>query len=65
VAPAAACFLPAVADAAGTPAAVRPAAAKRATAAHALLPWVSDYDRAIADARARKVPIFVEAWAPW
>ena len=24
-----------------------------------------DYARALAEARARHVPIFVEAWAPW
>jgi hypothetical protein len=30
------------------------------------LPWIQDdYPRAVALAKARKVPIFVEAWAPW
>jgi uncharacterized protein YceK len=30
------------------------------------LPFVEDdYARALADARARSVPLFVEAWAPW
>jgi len=30
------------------------------------LPFVEDdYARAIRDARARGVPVFVEAWAPW
>ena len=24
-----------------------------------------DYARAVAEARARKVPLFIEAWAPW
>lgn len=24
-----------------------------------------DYPRALAEARSRKVPLFVEAWAPW
>ena len=24
-----------------------------------------DYPRALAEARARKVPLFVDAWAPW
>jgi hypothetical protein len=24
-----------------------------------------DYPRAVADAKARKVPLFVDAWAPW
>jgi len=28
--------------------------------------WISDdYPRALAEARARQVPIFVDAWAPW
>lgn len=31
-----------------------------------VLPWVrDDYGRAVAQARAKNVPIFVEAWAPW
>lgn len=31
-----------------------------------VLPFISDdYTRALAQARARKLPIFVEAWAPW
>jgi hypothetical protein len=30
-----------------------------------VLPWVDDYSKAIAQARAKNVPIFVEAWAPW
>ena len=30
------------------------------------LPFVKDnYPKALADARARKVPLVVEAWAPW
>ena len=30
------------------------------------LPFVEDaYGRALADARARKLPLFIEAWAPW
>jgi hypothetical protein len=32
----------------------------------AVLPWVEDdYSKALAQARAKNVPIFVEAWAPW
>jgi hypothetical protein len=28
--------------------------------------WISDdWPRAIAEAKARKVPVFVDAWAPW
>ncbi len=35
-------------------------------ARRAPLPWIADdYTRAVAQAKARKVPIFVEAWAPW
>ena len=46
-----ACALPAVA---GTP--------PRAPA----VPFMhDDYPRALSEARARGVPIFVEAWAPW
>jgi hypothetical protein len=30
------------------------------------LPWVADdYGKALADAKARHVPLFVEVWAPW
>ena len=43
-----------------------PKAKGPAAAAHAVLPWiVDDYPRAVAEAKARKVPIFVESWAPW
>lgn len=32
----------------------------------AALRWVEDdYSRALAQARSKNVPIFVEAWAPW
>jgi hypothetical protein len=35
-------------------------------AAKAGLPFVhDDYPRALAEARARKVPILVDVWAPW
>jgi hypothetical protein len=39
----------------------------RAAASHGpRLPFIEDdYARAIRDARARGVPVFVEAWAPW
>jgi hypothetical protein len=30
-----------------------------------VLPWLDDYSKAVAQARAKNVPIFVEAWAPW
>jgi hypothetical protein len=30
------------------------------------LPWIEDdYGRALAEAKSKKLPIFVEAWAPW
>jgi hypothetical protein len=35
-------------------------------ASGASLPWVEDdYSKAVTQARAKNVPIFVEAWAPW
>jgi hypothetical protein len=39
----------------------------RAAQPHAaVLPFIQDdYSRALAEARARKVPLFVESWAPW
>ena len=37
-----------------------------AVSAHADLPFIeNDYQKALAQARAKNVPIFVEAWAPW
>jgi hypothetical protein len=44
-----------------------PAAASQGTKAAAqVLPWIEDdYPRAVALARERKLPIFVESWAPW
>jgi hypothetical protein len=42
--------------------AAAPAPAHRAS----VLPWIADdYPRALKEARAKKLPIFVEAWAPW
>lgn len=30
------------------------------------LPFIEDdYPKALAEARARNVPLFIEAWAPW
>jgi hypothetical protein len=30
------------------------------------LPFIADdYPRALAEARAQKLPLFIEAWAPW
>ena len=46
-------------------AAVKPAAAGRSAQATAL-PWMANnYQDAVSLARARHVPLFVEAWAPW
>jgi hypothetical protein len=43
-----------------------PAGTAPAPASPKRLPFVDDdYARAIRDARARGVPVFVEAWAPW
>lgn len=43
-----------------------PAGAATAGEAKARLPFIeNDYAAAVAQARARGVPIFVEAWAPW
>lgn len=31
-----------------------------------VLPFIhDDYTRAVAEAKARRVPIFIESWAPW
>jgi hypothetical protein len=41
-------------------------AAAPAPGTRSVLPWIAnDYPRALKEARARKLPIFVEAWAPW
>ena len=51
------------------PRAAVPASAPQVTRAevgHPVLPFVADdYTKALAEARARKVPLFIEAWAPW
>jgi hypothetical protein len=41
--------------------------ARNATAgSQIVLPFIQDdYTRALAEARARKLPLFVDAWAPW
>jgi hypothetical protein len=31
-----------------------------------VVPFIEDdYDKALAEARARKLPIFIDTWAPW
>jgi hypothetical protein len=59
----------ALAASAATPARAAAGAtpARNATAGpRMVLPFIQDdYTRALAEARARKVPLFIEAWAPW
>jgi len=59
--PAAKKAVPAQAAAAQKP---KKAKARKAEAPH--LPFVEgDYDKALADAKARNVPLVVDVWAPW
>jgi thioredoxin-like negative regulator of GroEL len=45
---------------------VSPVAAGAVTTSPSVLPFIDDdYGRALAEARARKVPLVVEVWAPW
>ena len=40
--------------------------ATASASASASLPWVEDnYAQALAAAKARRVPLFVDVWAPW
>jgi hypothetical protein len=44
----------------------RQAAAATRAKASPVLPFIEDdYARALAEAKQRNVPLFVEAWAPW
>jgi hypothetical protein len=37
-----------------------------AAPATSVLPFIEDdYTKALAEARSRQVPLFIEAWAPW
>ena len=37
-----------------------------AASPRAVLPFITDdFAKAVAEARARKVPLFIESWAPW
>ncbi len=43
-----------------------PAVAAAAEGLDKTLPFVSDdYAKALGEARAQKLPLFIEAWAPW
>ena len=42
------------------------AGSRPAAAAGKVIPFIADdYAKAVAEARARKVPLFIESWAPW
>jgi hypothetical protein len=43
-----------------------PAVARGAEGIDRALPFIADdYARALGEARAQKLPLFIEAWAPW
>jgi hypothetical protein len=43
-----------------------PAAATDGSGLDKVLPFVSDdYAKALGEARTQKLPLFIEAWAPW
>jgi hypothetical protein len=51
---------------AGAPAGSRKPAKSISAGPRMVLPFIrDDYARALVEARARKVPLFIEAWAPW
>lgn len=48
------------------PTSLRAAAASPAGKPAKVLPFIEDdWPRAVAEAKARKLPLFVELWAPW
>ena len=54
------------ATAAGARAGARAPAPALSAGPKMVLPFIrDDYPRALAEARARRVPLFIEAWAPW
>ena len=58
-------FAPRLIVLAGTLAAVA-ASARASTGPRMVVPFIrDDYAKALSEARARKVPVFIEAWAPW
>ena len=50
---------------AGVGLAVAVVPAGSAAASREVIPWVEDFAKAASQARAKNVPIFLEAWAPW
>lgn len=51
---------------AGARPASAPSAHAQASTAHAALPFIEDdYARALAEARTKNLPLFVDTWAPW
>jgi len=49
-----------------SPPAEKAAQASTAQGGGPVLPWIQDdYPAALAQARQRNVPLFVESWAPW
>lgn len=40
-------------------------ASSSAAAPREVLPWRDDFAKAAGEARAKNVPLFLEAWAPW
>jgi hypothetical protein len=42
-----------------------PLAAADAGQIDKVLPFTADYAKALGEARAQKLPLFIEAWAPW
>jgi hypothetical protein len=44
----------------------QPAKKQPAAAPREVLPFIEDdYAKALSEARARRLPLFIEAWAPW
>ena len=44
----------------------QPAKKQPPTAPREVLPFIEDhYAKALSEARARRLPLFIEAWAPW
>ena len=55
-----------VAALAAAPLAATPSKETPPAASKKVLPFIEDdWDKALAEAKAKNVPIFIEAWAPW